>query len=463
MKKLALSMMLLMFVLGTASVLCAAEEASGTTVFVPEAEAKITFAGELRFRGWFLHNMQDQLDGRHYKTGMKKVDDDHTAFYDSLVRLSVDVRLGREAEGFLELDSGTDKTDGWRWGPGISSDFGVTGIYPDGNIKTGGLKIRQAWVMYTKDIYGLKVGHQLWFLGNKLFFNHTKFGDDGIRVIIDPCKEVHIEGSAIKFSEHGFAHPDDSDAYFVELKYNRDALKVGADVAYINDQGFSAMFPVYSHAHVWNFGLRADYTVGPATLRGDIELQAGRLDGMGGVDDATVKGWAALAGVDYRIGGGVSVVLTLETAYGSGKSKDDKSSDFKTFITSLGLEPHYTFVYDYLLKTAAGGTFTGIANTFYVKGGASAGIMKDLDGELYVYSLQAARKVALNGGDPSKDLGVEIDARLTYRLSKNLVYYVEGGYMFVGKAYDTITRALPERETQRSDAYALRNRLQLNF
>ncbi|KJU85112.1 conserved hypothetical protein, secreted [Candidatus Magnetobacterium bavaricum] len=452
-------MMLLMFVLGTVSVVCAADEVSGTTVFLSDADAKITFGGEIRFRGWFLHNTKDQLDGRDYKVGMKKVDDDHITFYDSHVKLRVDARLGREVEGFLELDSGTDNVENWKWGSASTA----TGIYPNGNAKAGVLTIRQAWLLYTKDIYGIKVGHQLWVIGDKLFFRHSKFGDDGIRVIIKPSKEVNIEVSTIKLSEQGLNHPDDGDGYFVELKYNREGLKVGADVAYINDQGFSVLFPAYSHAHVWNFGLRADYVVGAATFRGDIEFQAGKLDGIGGVDDATVKGWAGLAGIDYKLGGGVPVVLTLETAYGSGKSKEDKSSDFKTFITSLGTEPNYTFVYDYLLKTAAGSICTGIANTFYIKGGANANLAKDLDGQLYVYSLQAAKKVALNGGDPSKNLGVEIDSRITYRLSKNLVYYVEGGYMFVGKAYDTVTSVSPERETQRSDAYALRNRLQLNF
>ncbi len=460
MKTVVLPLMMLMFVLGAASVMYAAGEVSPGTVFMPDGETRITFGGEFRFRGMFAHNLTDQLDGKYYKAGMKQVQDDHNAYYDSHVKLNIGVKTGKEVEGLLEIESGTDKVDGWRWGTGP----GDTGLYPNGNTKRGGVRVRQAWLLYRTHLYGVQVGHQLWYIGNRLFFNHKKFGDDGIRVIVNPSKEVNIEVSTIKLAEQGINHPDDADAYIAELKYTTGGLKAGADVTYINDQGFSALFADYSHGHIWNFGLRADYKVGQVMLRGDIELQAGKLDGVLNVDDATVKGWAGLAAIDYKtVAGGLPVTLTLETAYGSGKSTQDDSKDFKTFITLLGVEPHYTFVYDYYLKTAAGKTSTGIANTFYIKGGAIANFVKDLDGELYVYTLKAAKKIALNGADPSTDLGVEIDGKLTYRMSKNLIYYIEGGYMFTDKAYDTITSTLPTRETHHSDAYALRNRIQLNF
>ncbi|MBF0338879.1 MAG: hypothetical protein HQL05_13745 [Nitrospirae bacterium] len=461
MKKVVLPLIILMFALGAASVMYAADEvSSGSVLLIPDGETKITFGGEFRFRGLFAHNLTDQLDNKYYNAGMKQVEDDHTAYYDSHVKLNINAKIGNEVEGLLEIESGTDKVDGWRWG----TASGATGIYPNGNAKSGDVRIRQAWLLYRNGLYGLQIGHQLWYLGNRLFFNHKKFGDDGIRVIVDPSKELNIEVSTIKLSEQDLNHPDDADAYIAALKYTSGDLKAEADVTYINDQGFSALFADYSHGHIWNFGLRADYTVGQVTLRGDIELQAGRLDGVLSVDDATVKGWAGLAAVDYKtVAGSLPVVLTLETVYGSGKSTQDDSKDFKTFITLLGVEPHYTFVYDYYLKTAAGKTSTGIANTFYIKGGASANLLKDIDGELYVYTLKAAKKVALNGADPSTDLGVEVDGKLIYRMSKNLIYCIEGGYMFTGKAYDTVTVPSPTRETHHSNAYALRNRIQLNF
>ncbi|KJU87592.1 conserved hypothetical protein, secreted [Candidatus Magnetobacterium bavaricum] len=479
-------MLMLMLVLGTVSVMYAAEEAS-TTAVVAGGETKITLAGELRFRGEFSRNLKDQLndDERRLVTtpappGFKFGDDDHNAYYDGRVRLSVDAKIGKEVQGFLELESGSDNTDLWTWGKGTSDATavsGATGIYPNGNSKRGDLHIRQAWILYTKDTYGLKVGHQLWYLGNKLFFDHTKFGDDGIRIIIDPTKYVHIEIKTIKLTEQTTNHPDDGDAYILEMKYKGNGVNASADIAYVNDQNFAALVPAYQYAHVWNIGLRGDYTNGPVTVRGDIEAQAGKLENADNKDleDATLKGWAALLGLDYRIAGNIPLRLTLEGAYGSGESSDDTSSDFKTFITSLGNDQHYTYVYEYKLKSAAGATNTGIANTFYIKGEANAKFTDKLDGTLSLYWLQAAKKVALNAVagpglpivNPSKDLGWELDTKITYKLAKNLQYYVEGGYMFVGRAYDNViqNRVLPVAEfsTERSDAYAVRNGIQFNF
>ncbi|MBF0337291.1 MAG: alginate export family protein [Nitrospirae bacterium] len=483
MKKLTLLMMLLMIVFGVASVM--AQEASTTTAVVAGGETKITLAGELRFRGEFSSNLTDQLDDEAKRLvttpappGFKEGSDDHNAYYDGRVRLSVDAKIGTAVQGFLELESGTDKTDTWIWGNSAASDSGARGIYPNGNTKKGDIHIRQAWILYTKGMYGLKVGHQLWFLGNKLFFDHTRYGDDGIRIIIDPTKYIHIEVKALKFSEQATNRPDDGDAYVVEVKYKGEGgVNASADVAYVNDQGFAALVPTYQYAHVWNFGLRGDYTNGPVTVRGDIEAQAGKLENPDNsrIEDATVKGWAGLLGVDYKIAGNIPLKLTLEGAYGSGKSADDKNSDFKTFITSLGNDQHYTYVYEYKLKSAAGAISTGLANTLYIKGAAKAEFTKSLDAELALYWLQAAKKVALNAVsgpglpviNPSKDLGWEVDTKITYKIAKNLQYFVEGGYMFTGKAYDNVvqTRVVPVAEfaTERDDAYAIRNGIQFNF
>ncbi|MBF0537317.1 MAG: alginate export family protein [Nitrospirae bacterium] len=484
MKKLILIMMLLMLVLGTASVIYAADEASTTTAVIAGGETKITLTGEIRFRGEYNGNLTDQLDDKYYRAVPSTTagkpptfqggSDDHNAYYDGRIRLGVDAQVSKEVEGFIELESGTNNTDTYKWGNASASDTGAKGIFPEGNTKKGTLALRQAWILYTQNMYGVKVGHQLLALGNGLFFDHTKFGDDAIVVFANPTKEVHVGVLTIKLNEQLTNHPDDGDAYVALLTYKSGGANLGVDATYVNDQAFYSLVPSYNHAHVWNFGLRGDYTTGGLKLRGDIELQAGTFDGAAKVQNAAVKGWAGLAGLDYKLNGGVPVTLTLEGAYGSGKAADDNSKDFKTFITSLGNDQHYTFVYEYKLKSAAGSISTGLANTLYLKGGANANLTKDLDGELYVYWLQAAKKVALNAvagsplsPSPSTDLGWEIDSKVTYKLTKNLKYWVEGGYMFVGKAYDSViqtsTTPTPQFSTERNDAYVLRNGIQLNF
>ena len=57
------------------------------------------------------------------------------------------------------------------------------GVYAEGNGKRGTMAVLEAWIQHKFNIgvpAGIKVGHMPLALGNGLFFNHTKFGDDAI-------------------------------------------------------------------------------------------------------------------------------------------------------------------------------------------------------------------------------------------------------------------------------------------
>ena len=62
---------------------------------------------------------------------------------------------------------------------------------------------------------------------------------------------------------------------------------------------------------------------------------------------------------------------------------------------------------------------------------------------------------AATKGD-SKKVGQESDAKITYKLDKNLVYFVEGGYLWTGAFYD-------QAALTADDAYAVRHGLTLSF
>ena len=69
------------------------------------------------------------------------------------------------------------------------------------------MNINEAWILYTGSGLlgfnsGLKIGHMPLALGQKEFFDHTKFGDDAIVFFMDPTKQLHVGLLTVKFSEN---------------------------------------------------------------------------------------------------------------------------------------------------------------------------------------------------------------------------------------------------------------------
>jgi len=118
-------------------------------------------------------------------------------------------------------------------------------------------------------------------------------------------------------------------------------------------------------------------------------------------------------------------------------------------------------VYDSRVTNATGSEKQrGIANTQYIRLGANGDLTKDLNLDVNLYRLRAVKAAVADGYDyragTSKNIGNELDAKITYKLDKNLVYFVEGGYLWTGTGYDTAT-------VSADDAYAVRNGITLSF
>jgi predicted porin len=71
--------------------------------------------------------------------------------------------------------------------------------------------------------------------------------------------------------------------------------------------------------------------------------------------------------------------------------------------------------------------------------------------------LRATEDVSINGGPADSDLGWEVDWKGTYKLARNLSYWVEGGYLFTGDAYQF------PGNVDADNAFALRHGVQLSF
>jgi len=426
----------LVFVLGFTAVAFAihAEIPSETQAVVAKGTTQITLGGEIRARGEY-----------------REVDFDNDtpgdSYYDSRVRLSVDAQVTPNTEGFVQVEAGSGATDdNYKWG---TAGNGAKGIYNVGNAKQGSFNILQAWILHKGEGLlgvpaGVKVGHMPLALGNKLFFDHTKFGDDAIVFFVDPTKELHIGLLTAKFREGATNNADDANAYVGLFVYKLANGSISGDITYVDDQDkfAPALFGPNSDVHFWNLGLRGDMKVDPVTIRADVELQTGKIVNTGGAEPK-FKGYAFLVGADMKVD---PVTLTAEFAYGSGQ---DSSSDIKAFVTSLGADPHFTYVYEYRTPNACGVQYGGICNTMYVKLGASAQPVKDLTASLNLFWLRANKVPA--GGD--KEIGIEIDPKITYKIDKNLTYWVEGGYLMAGDFWG------PNAD----DAYAIRHGIMLSF
>jgi predicted porin len=433
------------FILGfAASAFAIHAEIPADTQAVVTKGVQVTIGGDIRARGELQQNTLDFDDDKG----------DHYAAYDQRIRLWVDAQVTPNTKGLIMIEGAEGKAStGWNWG---SDTNGSKGVYLKGDAKRGQLNVLEAWIQHSGSGLlgmpaGIKVGHMPLALGNKLFFDHTLFGDDAVVVFADPTKELHVGLLTIKFMEGDNRQSDDSTAYVGLFNYRTKEFGISGDVVYLDDQSFGSRTISPKGLHFWNFGLRGDVKVAGFGIKADVEVQTGKAKDANAPLTAFRKasGWAAMAGVNYTVSG---IKLEAEYAYGSG-DKPDTTDKFEGFVTTLSNVQHFTYVYDYRTTTAAGAQGTGLSNTQYIKAGLSGGITKGLSGELFYYYLKANKTAS----GVSKSLGNEIDAKVTYKIDKNLNYWVEGGYLITGNFYKTVSVKDPD------NAYAVRHGIQLTF
>ncbi len=444
MKRYGAIILAILFVLGLAASAFAihAEIPAESQAVIAKGQTQITIGGDLRFRGSFDKNLSDQKDGGT---------DDHVAYIDQRVRLKLDIKVTDNTSARIHIEHGN------LWGEGWSNKDeagNAKGSYPVGNhYEQDNFKFVEAWINHNFGSFGIKVGHMPLALGNKLFFDHTKEGDDAI-VIYGSTSNIHWAGVVAKFNEGTKGINDDSTAYVILANYKGDGFNLGGDVTFVDDQSCAGLG--CDAIHGWNFGLRGDTTFAGLQVKGDVEIQTGKFKKFfSNGDDWDVKAYAFLIGADYNLG---NSKIGAEFVYGSGDD-DPNDTDMETFITSLSQVQYGPYIYGYKSAATACNVATctgqtGISNTWWIALKGSTKVSKDLSINGAIYYLQASEDVAINGTKKDSDLGVEIDGKVTYNLDRNLKYWVEGGYFFTGDAY---------QDGNADDMYSIRNGIQLSF
>jgi hypothetical protein len=417
------------------------------------------------------------------------IESEDASLWTTDISLTLDAKVSDNVQGFVELEIAEGEIPQVR---AMSIDPSQSGSYIWGNYESkpnADLKLRQAWIQYTGSGLlgapaGLKIGHQLLTLGEKQFLNHERFGDDALVVFVNPTKELSLAAATAKLNEGYYTVPgDDIDVYALMGTYKVDKDNtIGLFYTYFDSDDLTeAMWtdPEYSPFNGLSFqdlGVHAHGLLsGMIDYAAEVDFQFGRADKQPdatGYDNLKYSGWAVYMKGGYKVPES-PLNIRASFAYGSGDDNGiktpgtpDGDQRIKEFQACMGFDGettidryvHYTQIYERTIATAAliqtlGGSGdilaapgephrnTGIANTTYYNLGADLAATKDLTLSLDGFIIRASKtdgwkKVLDLSNDVSHNVGWELDFKGSYKLAKNLNYFVEAGVFKPGSFYE---------------------------
>jgi hypothetical protein len=462
--------------------------AFATLVYAEEPQIKL--GGNIMVRGWYVNNAtaiwtispySNAVPGDVIGVGPGNGTAKDTAFWTEDLSLTLDAKVSDNVQGFIELEISQGETlyGAESMDPAVfTAGNPRSGSYLWGNYESkpnADLKLRQAWIQYTgSGLFGvpsgMKIGHQLLTLGEKQFLNHERFGDDALVLFVNPTKELSLAVVDAKLNE---GYPDfagdDVDAYVLMGTYNVNKdNKIGLYYFYANNSDLAATFGgAYSDRNglsLQDIGVHANGMLsGILNYALEIDTQFGKARGQETYNDYKYAGYAIYLKGGYKIPE-TPLNLRASFAYGSGDKdglQDNKIKEFQACmgfdsVTAIDRYVHYTQIYERSIATASliqtiGGNGsilanyddphrnTGIANTTYYNLGADLAATKDLSLSLDGYILRASKTsgwATVVGNSVSKNVGFELDFTGSYKLAKNLNYFVEAGYFCPGAFYE---------------------------
>lgn len=347
------------------------------------------------------------------------------------VRLMVDGKAGDVAKARVQLENDWDN-----WGRFEVSQANAstpTSEYTT-PASTAFFKLREAWVDVALPLGGLHLrgGHQLLQLGQGWFFRSQKYGSDAWVMYTD-IGALHLGLVDVKIAEGSNFLADDDDAYVVVATYKlSDTMKVGVD---LSDVKFRATGVGVNDNEIINLGANFTGKIGPVDLKAEVDLQSGDNGAVPAVD---YSGMQLVAQVSVPLD---PVTINVTLGYGSGNDTTTADEN-EGYVTFLDADPHYTFLYEYSVPTAANYTLTatpvkntGFHNTMALGAGASFKLSPALSLGADLWLLTANENVSIKGGTASDDLGMEIDVKVNWKLADNVTWNWTLGMMQPGDAY----------------------------
>ena len=400
------------------------------TVISTAAMAEVTVSGSVDIRSRSLNNLTDRSD----KTG------DRDNYTQTRVRLNLDGKHDN-VKGRISFENdwetwGTERNTVNNIAIPVGAPTGVE-ARPGQSSATNKFGIREGWLDFTIPGAGpahVKVGHQFLQLGNGWFFRSNKYGSDAWVVGL-PGKNT-IAFVDVKAAESTTTQNDDIDAYVLLDNYKIDDTKtVGVFFTRATDR--RGLLLGGTEANLDNIGLWFSGKLGPMNLQAEFDVQMGKAKGAGATGgDSKFKGNQIVVQGNMPIST-ASVNFTL--ARGTGDEFGSTSDDTKSYVNLLDSDPHYTVVYEYLVRTACGFINTGFCNTTALNLGGGMDVAKWLNVSLDLWWLQATEKVSDNRGGTTDELGTEIDLTLKFKLYDQLTWNWQIARLMPGKAYQLAT------------------------
>jgi len=309
-------------------------------------------------------------------------------------------------------------------GNGFGSTTSTVVSGATGSEAAGHFGFKEAWLSF--NLPGIPVnvtaGHQYLQLGNGWFLQNKHFGSDAwvVANVTGPNTLAFVN---IKVLEGNASHAsDDADAYaLLDVFKISDDITIGIDIADVR---------VRPTVELQNFSLNFNGKFGIFKLMAQADMQAGKI--TGGAVEPKFKGTEIV--VQGNIGMD-PVTINFLLAQGSGNKKGE--TDVKGYVNFLDINPRYTFLYEYKLAGASGAAHQGFSNTTALSLGAMFAASKSVNIGLDVYDLIATEKITNGMGEESDEIGVEVDAKLNWKLYDNLTWNWDFGYFKPGKAFKT--------------------------
>ncbi len=372
--------------------------------------ADVTVGGGIQIRSRDFDTMRFDKD---VKTG-NQVDTQER------IILNVNAKAGDDVKGKISLWNDFNDWGGASGGLERPQGVGFGNSTTDGNA----FGFREAWINF--NLPGIPVnvtgGHQLLQLGDGWFFRSMHFGSDAWVVAnVTGNNTVAVVDVKVAEGNVAFSH-DDVDAYVIldVFKINEN-MTVGGSLTNVH---------MGSGNDLYNLELNFGGKLGPVNLKAQADTQSGKDK----QDPAEPK----YTGYQIAVKGNVPVdPVTINFLVGMGSGQKATDTDIKQVMTFLDVDPHYTFLYEYKLATAAGAAHTGLANTTVISVGAAFAASKSVNLGLDIYNLTATQKIVNGQGDESNDVGMEVDAAINWKLYDNLSWNWNLGYFKPGKAFKT--------------------------